>query len=76
MFLKFKISCTCGCSYTISDDISTSKIICPNCGAEYPYSDKIISILNTAKEIPDGCSFNNEYSISVISALEHVNNHQ
>lgn len=54
MFLKFQITCTCYSRYTVNEDISTGKIICPNCGLEYPYSDKVLSILKTAKETPDG----------------------
>lgn len=74
MFLKFKISCTCGCGYSANENISTDKIICPNCGIEYPYSAKLISILKTAKEIPDGNQFDKEITISVISKQEDVKN--
>lgn len=76
MFLKFKINCTCHCEYTTNENISTSKIICPNCGLEYPYSDKLLSILNTAKDIPDGNRFNKEIQTAVISEQEYMNNRQ
>lgn len=70
MFLKFKIDCTCHCEYTANENISTSKIICPNCGLEYPYSDKSLSILNTAKDIPDGAFLSSEVRTTVISLAE------
>ncbi len=54
MRLCFEISCTCQCSYTIGTNISTDKIICPNCGLEHPYSEKLLSILKIASGIP-GC---------------------
>lgn len=75
MFLKFKVSCTCHCEYTVGENMSTSKIICPNCGIEYPYSDKLISILDTAKDIPDGEYLNNEIRTEVVSLAEdtHLN---
>ena len=72
MFLKFKIFCTCHCEYTANENISTSKIICPNCGLEYPYSDKLLAILNTAKDIPDGEFLSNEVQIKVISFEEDM----
>lgn len=76
MFLKFKIDCTCHCEYTANENISTSKIVCPNCGLEYPYSDKLLSILNTAKDIPDGNRFNKEIQTTVISEQEYMSNYQ
>lgn len=76
MFLKVKIECPCNCSYTANEEIITSKITCPNCGKEYPYSDKVISMLKLAKEIPDGNYFDSEHSISVISISEDMNNHR
>lgn len=76
MFLKFKISCTCYCEYSANENISTDKIICPNCGVEYPHSAKLISILKTAKEIPDGNMFDKEIQTSVISKQEYMSNHQ
>lgn len=66
MFLKFKVSCTCGCEYSANENISTDKIICPNCGTEYPHSAKLISILKTAKEIPDGNILDDKISTRVI----------
>ena len=54
MFLKLKIYCTCGCCYYISEKIAVSKITCPNCGIEYPYSEKAIKMLKIANEISDG----------------------
>ena len=54
MFLKLKIYCTCGCCYYISEKIAVSKITCPNCGVEYPYSEKAIKMLKIADEISDG----------------------
>lgn len=76
MFLKFKIDCTCHCEYTANENISTSKIVCPNCGLEYPYSDKLLSILNAAKDIPDGNRIDNEIQTTVISEREYMNNCQ
>lgn len=73
MFLKFQITCTCYSKYTVSEDISTSKIVCPNCGLEYPHSDKVLSILKTAKEIPEGnIAFDKECCISVLSLAEEM----
>ena len=76
MFMKFKISCTCHCEYTISEDLSTDKIVCPNCGMEHPHSDKLVSILNTAKEIPNGELLSDEVKTGVISFSEDMNLHQ
>lgn len=76
MFLKFKINCTCHCEYTVCEEASIKKIVCPNCGLEYPYSDKLLSILNTAKDIPDGNNFNKEIQTTVISESEDMNNRQ
>lgn len=76
MFLKFKIFCTCHCEYTVSEDLSTDKIICPNCGMEYPHSAKLISILNTAKEIPDGDFLSDEVRTRVISFSEDMSKNQ
>lgn len=72
MFLKFKLSCTCECSYTVNEKVCTDKIICPNCGLEYPHSAKLLSILSTAKEIPDGEAFPTDIKITVISHDEDV----
>lgn len=73
MLLKFQITCTCYSRYTVNDDISTSKIVCPNCGLEYPYSDKVLSILKTAKEIPEGnITSDKECCISVLSLGEEM----
>lgn len=76
MFFKIKVSCTCGCSYTVGQDIKTSKIICPNCGMEHPQSDKLISLLKIASEIPDGDFLSGDVSNTVISESEYVNNPQ
>lgn len=76
MFLKFQITCTCYSRYTVNEDISTDKIICPNCGLEYPHSDKVLNILHTAKEIPSANSFDKECDIRVISFEEYMNNPQ
>ena len=76
MFLKFQITCTCYSRYTVNEDISTGEIICPNCGLEYPYSDKVLNILHTAKEIPDTNSFDKECDIRVISLEEYMSNPQ
>ena len=76
MNLKFKIFCTCGCEYTTNECICASRVICPNCGVEYPFSQKLISVLKEAKEIPDGCFFNNEHRIEVISSEEDMKMHQ
>lgn len=74
MFLKFQISCACHCKYSVNENIDTDKIICPNCNLEYPYSAKVLSILKTAKEIPDNEVFG-ETSIKVISAEEDMNDY-
>lgn len=76
MFMKFKISCTCHCEYTICEELSTDKIVCPNCGTEHPHSAKLVSILNTAKEIPDGEFLSDEVRIEAISFSEDMNSHQ
>ena len=75
MFLKFKISCTCGCGYSANENISTDKIICPNCGIEYPYSAKLISILKTAKDIPSGNILDDKIETRVISSAEDMKNY-
>lgn len=72
MELKFKISCTCHCQYTVNEELSTDKIICPNCGIEYPNSAKLIAVLNTAKDIPGGNLFNKEIETRVISSDEDM----
>ena len=72
MNLKFQISCTCYCKYSVSETIGTEKIICPNCGTEHPHSAKLISILKTANEIPDGSIYDGEIETHVISVLEDM----
>lgn len=72
MLLKFKIYCTCCCEYSVSEKTTASKIICPNCGVEYPYSDKLISILNTADQIPDGNRLSDEHEIKVTTFFEDM----
>lgn len=73
MFLKFQITCTCHNRYTVNESVSADKIICPNCGLEYPYSDKVLSILKTAKEIPEGnITSDKECCISVLSLGEEM----
>lgn len=73
MFLKFQITCTCHNRYTVNESVSADKIICPNCGLEYPYSDKVLSILKTAKEIPEGnIASDKECCISVLSLEEET----
>lgn len=72
MELKFKISCTCDCEYTLNEKISTDKIFCPNCGMEYPNSAKLISILNTAKGISEGSYLSNEVVTRVIPTDEYM----
>lgn len=73
MFVKIKVSCPCHCTYTVNEDINSDKIICPNCGLEYPYSDKVLSILKTAKEIPEGnITSDKECCISVLSLAEEM----
>ncbi len=54
--LSFKISCTCGCAYSINEDINVDKVACPNCGLPHPHSDKLISVLKLSSEIPGACS--------------------
>lgn len=75
MFLKFQITCTCHSRYTVNENVSTDKIICPNCSLEYPYSGKVLSMLKTAKEIPSTTSFE-ECNIKVISEFEDMKNCQ
>lgn len=73
MFLKFQITCTCHNRYTVNESVSADKIICPNCGLEYPYSDKVLSILKTAKEIPEGnITSDKKCCISVLSLREET----
>lgn len=72
MELKFKISCTCHCKYTVNEKLSTDKIICPNCGIEYPHSAKLIAILNTAKDIPEGEFLSDDFKTEVISSDEDM----
>jgi hypothetical protein len=76
MFVKIRVSCPCHCTYTVNEDINSDKIICPNCGKEYPYSDKMIAMLKLAKEIPDGDFLLNEHSVEVISLSEYMNSRQ
>jgi DNA-directed RNA polymerase subunit M/transcription elongation factor TFIIS len=76
MFVKIKVSCPCHCTYTVNEDINSDKIICPNCGKEYPYSDKMIAMLKLSKEIPDGDFLLNEHSVEVISLSEYMNSRQ
>ena len=73
MFLKFQITCTCHNRYTVNENVSSDKIVCPNCGLEYPYSDKVLSMLKTAKEIPEGnITSDKECCISVLSLGEEM----
>lgn len=65
MWLSFKVFCTCQCSYTIGENISTDKITCPNCGLEHPYSDKLIAILKIADSIPGHYSEDDVKTISI-----------
>mgnify|MGYP000844232020 FL=1 len=73
MFLKFQITCACHNRYTVNESISADKIICPNCGKEYPGSAKLLDILNTAKEIPKGDLMSEEFPIRAISENEDMN---
>ena len=70
MFLKFQIACSCYCKYAVNERISTDKIICPNCGKEYPSSAKLLTILNAAKEIPNNNFDVENFPIRVISENE------
>ena len=76
MYIGFSAHCLCGNSYTVSESISTDKIVCPNCGLTHPYSDKLISILKTASEIPCASILDKEVSTHVISFSEYVNDCQ
>ncbi len=67
MSISFKICCTCLCEYTVNSKICTDKIICPNCRTEYPHSDKLISVIKTASEIPNGNLAMEEIETKVIS---------
>lgn len=72
MFIKFKISCPCGCNYFINENISKDKLSCPNCGLEYKYSENVIKALKLLKEIPDCNPTSLETSIQVISLNEDM----
>ena len=65
MWLRFKISCPCQCSYSVGENITANRIACPNCGLVHPHSDKLIAILKTANEINDSGS-EDEAGIEVI----------
>lgn len=71
MFLKFRITCRCNCSYTISESICTDKVICPNCGTAHPYSDKLILMLKTASEIQIEHKdvFDKSFNVSVVNTI-------
>ncbi len=71
MFIKIKISCPCHCSYVVNENINSNQVVCPNCGIEYPYSEKLASMLRLAKEIPDGDCLS-EHSAKVISLSEDM----
>lgn len=60
-------------SLIVNESISADKIICPNCGKEYPSSAKLLDILNTAKEIPKGDLMSEEFPIRAISENEDMN---
>ena len=76
MYIGFSVRCSCGNSYTVSENLSTDKIVCPNCGLAHPYSDKLISILKTASEISDASVLDKEVSTHVISLSESVIGYQ
>lgn len=76
MYIGFSVRCSCENTYTVSENISTDKIVCPNCGLTHPYSDKLISILRTASEIQDASILDKEVSTSVISLSESLIGHQ
>lgn len=76
MFLRVKVFCTCQCEYVVDENISTAKIACPNCGLEHPYSNELLSMLNSAKKIPDGNTFNLEISNRVIPNPEYMKTNQ
>lgn len=73
MFLKVQITCTCSCKYVVNEKVSVDKITCPNCGKEYSNSAKLLDILNTAKEIPNGGLMSEEFPVRVISESEDMN---
>jgi DNA-directed RNA polymerase subunit M/transcription elongation factor TFIIS len=75
MFIKIRISCPCHCSYIVNENINSDKVVCPNCGSEYPYSEKLASMLRLAKEIPEGECLS-EHSVQVISLSEDMNSRQ
>lgn len=50
MFMKIKISCPCHCLYVVNENINSDKVVCPNCGVEYPYSDKLIAMLKLKRK--------------------------
>lgn len=74
MLLKFKITCRCGCTYTISESICTDKVSCSNCGAVHPYSEKLLLMLKTAAEIQveHNGFFDNSFDISVINPWDEI----
>lgn len=51
MELYDTIHCGCGCKYEINQNITVDKISCPNCGAEYEYSEEMVKRLKLAKNI-------------------------
>ncbi len=76
MDLKFKIKCSCHCSYTVSENISTKEISCPNCGTVPSFSAKLIEMLKIAEEIPDWERLENgqDVSIHVLSTSDQIMN--
>ncbi len=74
MFLKIKITCKCHCQYHICEAIDVEKVACPNCGIEHPFSAKLLAMLKTASEIPDGNIMDEGICTSVISLSEDMNN--
>lgn len=74
MDLKLKIKCSCSCSYTIDQSISGKEVSCPNCGKVPSFSNKVVEMLNIAKEIPDFEKSDgiNNLSIRVLSLAEYM----
>ena len=65
MWLRFKMSCTCQCSYSIGENTKADKIVCPNCGLEHPNSEKLLAILKIANDIPT-CTSEDDVGTDII----------
>lgn len=55
MYLGIRYRCNCGCTSEFNSDTTAAEITCPNCGVALPpdVSEKLLSMLHNAKEIPE-----------------------